>query len=341
MVSWLTEEVVRQGHDVTLFASGDSLTRARLEAVCQRSLRTNPQCQDAMAHHVLMLEKVRQQHDEFDIIHFHIDYLHFPLSRQSGLRQVTTLHGRLDIPDLTPLYAQFCDMPVISISQRQRDPLPGANWVGNVYHGLPQNSLPFHPDAGKYLAFIGRISPEKRPDRAIEISTRAGLKLKIAAKVDKADAEYFKSVIRPLLSRPNVEFIGEIGDAEKADFLGNAIASLAPIDWPEPFGLNMIEAMACGTPTIAFNCGSVPEIIENGVSGYIVASVDEAVDAVRRVGSLPRRACRSAFERRFTATRMADDYLAIYDRVLSERRSYGVAELPETEIAELLNEDAA
>jgi len=341
VVSWLTEELVRQGHQVTLFASGDSLTHATLVPGCARALRTNPFCQDTLAHHILMLEQVRQLSDEFDIIHFHIDYLHFPLSRQSGLRQITTLHGRLDLPDLKPLYREFADMPVVSISLSQRGPLPEANWVGNVYHGLPETSLPFHEGPGSYLAFIGRISPEKRPDRAIEIATRAGMRLKIAAKVDRADREYFEHVVRPLLSEPNIEFIGEIGDEQKADFLGNAIASLAPIDWPEPFGLNMIEAMACGTPTIAFDCGSVPELIADGVSGIIVHSVEEAVQAVKHAAVLSRRACRNTFEQRFTARRMADDYLEIYERILSGDAGYDAPELSENQVLDLLNEDAA
>jgi len=312
VVSWLTEELVRQGHSVTLFASGDSLTTARLVPVCANSLRTDPGCQDSLAHHILMLEKVWQQRNEFDIVHFHIDYLHFPLSRQSELPHITTLHGRLNIPDLIPMYREFNEMPVVSISLRQRDFLPHANWVGNVYHGLPENSLPFHEGPGKYLAFLGRISPEKRPDRAIEIAVRAGIPLKMAAKVDAEDREYFDSEVEPLLSQPGIEFIGEIGDEAKADFLGNAIASLAPIDWPEPFGLNMIEAMACGTPTIAFAKGSVPEILEDGISGIIVQNMEEAVPAVGRAAAISRHACRKAFERRFTVGRMADEYLAIY-----------------------------
>jgi glycosyltransferase involved in cell wall biosynthesis len=285
------------------------------------SLRTDPTCRETLPHHILLLEEVRQRSAEFDIVHYHIDYLHFPLSRQIDLPQVTTLHGRLDLPDLIPLYRKFADMPVVSISRTQRDPLPQAKWVGNVYHGLPENSLPFREGPGKYLAFIGRISPEKRPDRAIEIATRAGVSLKIAAKVDVVDREYFEHVVRPLLKQPNIEFIGEIGDDAKSEFLGNAIASIAPIDWPEPFGLNMIEAMACGTPTIAFAHGSVPEIIEDGVSGIIVRTVDEAVAAVRQAAIMPRCAVRRAFQSRFTATRMASDYLAIYGKLVFDESS--------------------
>ena len=338
VVSWLTEELVRQGHRVTLFASGDSLTTANLVPVCAKSLRTDPVCQDVLAHHILMLEKVWQQRDEFDIVHFHIDYLHFPLSRRSEFPHITTLHGRLNIPDLIPIYREFSEMPVVSISLRQRQFLPHANWVGNVYHGLPENSLPFNPGPGKYLAFLGRVSPEKRPDRAIEIALRAGFPLKMAAKVDPVDRAYFDSVVQPQLGQPGIEFVGEIGDGEKADFLGNAIASLAPIDWPEPFGLNMIEAMACGTPTVAFGHGSVPEIIDNGISGVIVHNVEEAVQAVRRVATLSRRACRKAFERRFTVSRMVDEYLAIYEQLTTGQGPHRMLRLREEQA---LKEDVA
>ena len=337
-MSWLTEELVRQGHRVTLFASGDSLTTANLVPVCAKSLRTDPVCQDVLAHHILMLEKVWQQRDEFDIVHFHIDYLHFPLSRRSEFPHITTLHGRLNIPDLIPIYREFSEMPVVSISLRQRQFLPHANWVGNVYHGLPENSLPFNPGPGKYLAFLGRVSPEKRPDRAIEIALRAGFPLKMAAKVDPVDRAYFDSVVQPQLGQPGIEFVGEIGDGEKADFLGNAIASLAPIDWPEPFGLNMIEAMACGTPTVAFGHGSVPEIIDNGISGVIVHNVEEAVQAVRRVATLSRRACRKAFERRFTVSRMVDEYLAIYEQLTTGQGPHRMLRLREEQA---LKEDVA
>jgi glycosyltransferase involved in cell wall biosynthesis len=345
VVSWLTEELVRLGHNVTLFASGDSLTSARLMATCAKSLRADPECHDALAHHILQLENVRQWQNEFDVIHFHSDYLHFPLSRQLGCCQITTLHGRLDIPDLAPIYREFNEMPVVSISMKQRESLPQANWVGNVHHGLPAGSLKFHQDPGKYLAFIGRISPEKRPDRAIEIAVRARLPLKIAAKIDAADREYFASVVRPLLNQPGVEFVGEIGDKEKADFLGNAIASLAPIDWPEPFGLNMIEAMACGTPTIAFAYGSVPEIIEDGVTGIVVKNTEEAVLAVNQVASMSRKACRQAFERRFTVNRMVNEYVAIYEKVVARRcsRAPHVVEDLSSELlsSDLLDKDVA
>jgi glycosyltransferase involved in cell wall biosynthesis len=328
VVSWLTEELVCAGHDVTLFASGDSTTTARLVAMCPRALRTDPTCIDPLAHHLLMVEEVRKRRDEFDMVHFHIDYLHFSQSRHSDIKQVTTLHGRLDLPDLVDIFQEFKEMPVISVSRAQRRPLPQINWVRNVYHGLPKDLFSCCPEPGKYLAFIGRICPEKRPDRAIEIAMAAGIPLKIAAKVDRVDRVYFEEKIKPLMQGPWVEFIGEIGDHEKNDFLGNALACLFPIDWPEPFGLVMIEAMACGTPTIAFRNGSVPEIIEDGVSGFIVDSVEAAVKAVERVGFIDRQSCRVAFESRFTSQRMAHDYLRIYNLMIVHReQSSGGPEL--------------
>jgi len=266
-----------------------------------------------------MLDDVMERAEEFDIIHFHVDYLHFPLSRISRLPHITTLHGRLDLPDLVPLYRKFGDMPVVSISKGQRKPLCWANWVGNVYHGLPSDSLSVGNGSGKYLAFLGRICPEKRVDRAIQVALQTGMPLKIAAKVDRVDREYYECKIKPLLANPNVEYIGEITERQKAEFLGNAYAQLFLIDWPEPFGLTMIEAMACGTPTIAFNCGSVPEVITHGVSGLIVDSVPEAVSAVEEASTLDRTACRQEFERRFTASRMARDYLTLYEAILSAR----------------------
>ncbi len=343
VVSWLTEELVRLGHDVTLFASGDSQTTAKLIAGSSASLRSMPNLKDPLAHHTVMLEKVRKHRGEFDVIHFHTDYLQFPLCREWTVSNVTTLHGRLDLPDLVPVYREFRDVPLVSISNRQRDPLPGANWIGNVYHGLPANLLRFHSGAGKYLAFIGRMSPEKRPDRAIAIATAAGMRLRIAAKVDLADRAYFDRVIKPLLSQPNIEFLGEIGDHQKAEFLGNAVACLAPIDWPEPFGLNMIESMACGTPVIAFAHGSVPELIDDGVSGIIVESVEEAISAVERVKEMSRAACRNAFEERFTVRRMANDYLKIYQQLAEADMPFDesmLSELSEQE-HEALAEDAA
>ncbi len=317
IVHYLTEELVKMGHDVTLFASADSKTSAKLIPCAPRSLRLDQGCQDRLAHHILMLEKVAQEAQSFDLIHFHIDYIHFPLMRRLSTPHLTTLHGRLDIPDLYPLYQEFADMPVVSISNAQRTPLPWAKWVGTVYHGLPKDLYRFYAKPGDYLAFLGRISPEKRPDRAIKIAERIGMPLLIAAKVDEADRAYYEEVIKPLLKSPWVEFIGEINDQEKNEFLGKAYALLFPIDWPEPFGLVMIEAMACGTPVVAWRCGSVPEVIEEGVSGFIVESLDEAVAAVEKVGEIKRILCRKAFERRFTAERMAQDYLRIYQGLLA------------------------
>ncbi|MBX6312649.1 MAG: glycosyltransferase family 4 protein [Isosphaeraceae bacterium] len=319
VVSYLTEELVRQGHDVTLFASGDSVTSARLVAPCRQALRLDHSCIDPLAHHILMLDQVRRVADEFDILHFHIDYLHFPLSRCERWPHITTLHGRLDLPDLIPLYEEFREMPLVSISDAQRAPLPWVRWCGTVHHGLPEDLYSFHEGPGQYLAFLGRVSPEKRVDRAIEIAQRLDLPLKIAAKVDKVDREYFEAVVRPRLDDPRVEFIGEIGEDQKNEFLGNALAVLFPIDWPEPFGMVMIEAMACGTPVVAYRNGSVPEVMEDGVTGFIVSSIEEAVEATRRVEQLSRRRVREVFERRFTATRMARDYLAVYETILESR----------------------
>src|SRR5438034_7792639 len=322
VASYLTEELVRQGHDITLFASGDSVTKARLVAPCPRSLRTDPSCVDQLAHHLVMLDEVYRRADDFDVIHFHIDYLHFPLSRRHRCPHVTTLHGRLDLPELPAVYRQFPRQPVISISNAQRRPLPTINWQGTVYHGLPPDLHPFHEPAGSYLAFLGRISREKRVDRAIEIARRAGMKLKIAAKIDRSDREYFKAEIEKLFDDPLVEFLGEIGGKAKDEFLGNAHAVLFPIDWPEPFGLVMIEALACGTPVIAWPCGSVPEVLEDGLTGFLVESVDQAAAAVRRVPEIDRAGCRHVFEERFSAERMARDYLAVYRRLIKTRRAF-------------------
>jgi glycosyltransferase involved in cell wall biosynthesis len=316
IVSYLTEELVRAGHDVTLFASGDSVTSARLVASCQRSLRKNERCKEPVAREVLLLDHLIEHIDEFDLIHFHIGYLHFPICRYLRVPHVTTLHGRLDIPDLVPVFDRFRNERLISISNAQRQPLPWANWQATVYHGLPKDLFQFHPQAGDYLAFLGRISPEKRVDRAIEIAKRAGMRLKIAAKVDRADRRYFKQVVEPLLNDPCVEWVGEISDQEKNDFLGNAYALLFPIDWPEPFGLVMIEAMACGTPVIAYDGGSVPEVMEDGVTGFIVSELNDAAEAIRRVSNLSRARCREVFEKRFTATRMAKDYIGVYKRLI-------------------------
>jgi len=318
VVSWLTEELVAQGHEVTLFASGDSLTTANLVSACPQALRLNPNCIDQFAHHVYMLQQVVNRKDDFDLIHFHIDYQHFPVSRSEQLSQITTLHGRLDIPDLVPMYREFAEMPVVSISDAQRIPLPWVNWQGTVHHGLPENKFAPCAKSGDYLAFLGRISPEKGVDRAIEIAKRAGVPLKIAAKVDRADKEYFETRIKPLMDHPLIDFIGEISDHEKNEFLGNAWAFLFPIDWAEPFGLVMIEALACGVPVVAHPFGSVPEIIEDGVSGFLVKDVEEAVTALKRIPSIDRAMCRLQFEKRFTARRMARDYSAIYERIVRE-----------------------
>ena len=317
VVSYLTEELVRQGHEVTLFASGDSVTAAKLVPCSPRSLRLDPGSIDATAHHVVMLEKIARMRDQFDVIHFHIDYLHFPISRRSNVPHVTTLHGRLDIPDLVPLYREFPDMPVVSISYAQREPLPWLNWVDTVYHGLPESLYSYRSQPGKYLAFLGRISPEKRADRAIRIAKAVNMELRIAAKVEDVDRVHFEEEIEPHLDDPLIQFVGEIGDREKDAFLGNAYALLFPIDWPEPFGLVMIEAMACGTPVIAYRQGSVPEVMLDGETGFIVEERDDAIEAVQRVSGLSRERCRRAFEERFTAERMAHDYVSVYERVVA------------------------
>lgn len=320
VVSYLTEELVAQGYDVTLFASGDSITSARLLSVCDRALRLDPFCRDALPYQILLLEQVLRHADEFDIIHFHTDLIHYPVFSRHTTPTVTTLHGRLDLPDILPLYRKFKEIPLVSISDAQRQPMPWLNWQATVYHGLPPSLLSFSPIAGKYLAFIGRICPEKRPDQAIAIARQSGLPLKIAAKVDDADRDYYETVIRPLLNAShNVEYIGEITEAEKSAFLGEASAVLLPIDWPEPFGLTMIEAMACGTPTIAYRAGSVPEVIDDGVTGFIVDNVDAAVRAIEHAVSLDRRAVRDRFERRFTADRMAHDYVDVYNTLLKRK----------------------
>ncbi|ADJ28468.1 glycosyltransferase family 4 protein [Nitrosococcus watsonii] len=312
IVSYLTEELVNQGHDVTLFASGDSLTKAKLHPIGECALRLNSHYLDPLAHHIRLLGEVSNLAPTFDILHFHIDYLHFPLSRILRVPQLTTLHGRLDLPDLAPLYQAFPEMPVVSISNAQRHPLPFANWQATIYHGLPENLYDFHPQPGDYLAFLGRISPEKRLDRAIEIALRAGMEIRIAAKVDPVDEAYFQKRIKPLLTHPLVSYIGEIGEREKNDFLGQAYALLFPIDWPEPFGLVMIEAMACGTPVIAYRQGSVPEVMQNGKTGFIVESLEQAVTAVERISQVSRRHCRQVFEEQFSAKCMAKNYLRLY-----------------------------
>jgi glycosyltransferase involved in cell wall biosynthesis len=321
VVSWLTEQLISLGHEVTLFASGDSVTNARLVPMCKQALRLDPACIDAIVHHILMIERVFRQADEFDLIHFHVDYLHFSLSHRTQLPILTTLHGRLDLPDLLPLYKAFRELPVISISDAQREPLPWLNWQGTVPHGLPRKSLRFHRGPGSYLAFLGRISPEKGVEQAIEIAISSGSRLKIAAKVDRADRDYFAGIIKPLLDHPLVEFVGEIGEADKNEFLGNATALLFPISWPEPFGIVMIESMACGTPVIAYPFGSVPEIIDPGIGGFVVDDIKAAVDAVNRIEDINRKQCREHFERHFTDERMARDYVNIYRRLVSGKTS--------------------
>ena len=327
VVSYVTEELVRLGHQVTLFASGDSRTSAMLESGCQMALRLDERCKDPLVYHLIMLDRLRRCADEFDILHFHTDYLHFPLFADCWEKTLTTLHGRLDLPDLPVMMREYRMMPLASISDAQRAPMPWANWCGTVQHGLPRNLQRAGSGSGGYLAFLGRISPEKRPDRAIEIARRAGVPLQIAAKVDPVDQAYYDHAIAPLLPDPLIEFIGEICEADKGAFLGNAAALLFPIDWPEPFGLVLIEAMANGTPVIAFGHGSVPEIIEDGVTGFIVDNVESAAAAVPRALRLDRRAIRRRFEERFTAERMARDYLALYERVLSSRSAHWAAPL--------------
>jgi glycosyltransferase involved in cell wall biosynthesis len=319
IVSYLTEALVADGHDVTLFASGDSITAARLEECCPQALRLCPGVVDPVPHYMVMLDKVRCRAREFDIIHFHIDQFQFPLFRDLSRRTVTTLHGRQDLPDLYPLYRHFGDMPLVSISDAQREPVPKAAFIATVQHGLPVDLLPrsLHSHGG-YLAFLGRISPEKRADRAIRIARAVGLPLKIAAKVDKVDAEYFRKEIEPMLSSADVEFVGEINERQKARFLGDARALLFPIDWPEPFGLVMIEAMACGTPVLAFNHGSVPEVIDNGVTGFIVQNEDEAIRRMGALLAIDRASVRRRFEARFTAKRMADDYVKVYKKIIAD-----------------------
>ena len=320
IVAYLTDELVSLGHDVTLFTSGDSVTTAKLEAVWPRALRLDERIRDYIAPHIVLLEKVARRIHEFDIIHIHVDYLGYPVLKRLGVPFLATLHGRLDLPELKPLYQLFDDVPVVSISDSQREPLPEAHYVATVHHGLPERLLLPGFGAGGYLAFIGRISPEKAPDAAIRIAAKAGLPLKIAAKVDKVDREYFIERIEPLLSQPHVEYIGEIGDDQKADFLGKAAGLLFPIAWREPFGLSMIEAMSCGTPVVAFRNGSVPEVVDDGVTGFIVEDEDQAAAAVRRLPTLDRARIRRVFEQRFTARRMAEDYVTVYRGLIARER---------------------
>jgi len=316
VISYLTEELVRLGHDVTLFAAGDSETSASLVACSRHALRLDSTIRDALAPLTLMLELVRQRAHEFDILHFHLEHLHFPLFRSLARKTVTTVHGRLDLAELAPLYREFSDMPLVSISAAQRRPVPAANWVGTVHHGLAREVCPFNPAfnqsaRGGYLAFLGRVSPEKGLERAIEIARRAGARLRVAAKIDAADEEYFRGEIVPLLAAPGIEFVGEVSEAQKPAFLGNATALLFPIDWPEPFGLAMIEAMSCGTPVIGWPHGSVPEVVEDGRTGFLVDSIDAAVDAFGRAARLDRVAVR-------------ERYLSVY-RALARKRAIAAA----------------
>ncbi|MGD0098026.1 MAG: glycosyltransferase family 4 protein [Terracidiphilus sp.] len=322
VISYLTEELVSQGHDVTLFASGDSITSAHLCTVCDQALRLRKaQLPDPLARHMQLIESVAKRAREFDVMHFHLDYLPFSHIRRQSTPAVTTLHGRLDIPDLFPIFREFNDMNLISISNAQRRPMPWASWLTSVHHGLPERLHQIGRGEGGYLAFLGRISPEKRVDRAIEIAKRVGLPLRIAAKVDPTDQDYYDRCIRSLLKESLAEFIGEIAEHEKTEFLGNARALLFPIDWPEPFGLVMIEAMSCGTPVIAFGGGSVEEIIEDGVTGFVVGSIEEATEAVKNVAAIDRNVCRATFERRFSARRMCHDYVRAYERTIERVRT--------------------
>jgi glycosyltransferase involved in cell wall biosynthesis len=316
VVSWLTEELVRQGHEVTLFASGDSQTAADLVTVCKKGLRLDETCKDPFARHVMLITEVSKRGRQFDIIHSHLDYFMFPYLRHMNVRSVHTMHGRLDLPDLKPLYEEYSDMPLVSISNHQRTPIERANWAATIYHGLPEDMYKFTPKPSDYLLFLGRICPDKRPDRAIEIAKRVGMKLVIAAKVDPVDRKYFENEIKPLLDPTYVDYIGEVDDGQKNELLGNAKALVFPIDWPEPFGLVMIESMACGTPIVAFDCGSVDEIIVDGVNGFKVRTMDEAVRAVQNIDMIDRKTVRETFNENYTARRMAESYVDLYTQIL-------------------------
>ncbi|HEX2164084.1 MAG TPA: glycosyltransferase family 4 protein [Thermoanaerobaculia bacterium] len=319
VVHFLTEELVRRGHRVTLFASGDSETSAELVPICRRGLRLDTASQDHLPHQVLQLERVAQRAADFDVVHFHTEPLHLPLARRLDTPHLTTTHGRLDLPDLAPLYTELCDVPLVSISDAQRAPLPFARWLGTVHHGLPLDLFHGEERPGEYLVFLGRICRDKRIDRAIEIARRVDLPLRVAAKIEAKERDYYEEV-RPLLDDPHVELLGEVGEDGKQELLGGARALLFPIDWPEPFGLVTIEALACGTPVVAWPHGAVPEVLEDGVTGFLVDSVEAAAAAVERIGTLSRRRCREVFEERFSTPRMADDYLALYERLIAERR---------------------
>lgn len=312
IVSYLTEELVALGHDVTLFASGDSVTSSKLVSPCKRALRLD-NCEEPLVHHLVMFEELYRRSPAYDVIHFHTGYQHFPMGRRLTVPHITTHHGRLDIPEMELLNREFHEIPVVSISDAQRAPLPYANWQGTTYNGLPLDLYKFQAKPGDYLAFLGRISPEKGIEQAITIARRTGRHLKIAAKVDVVDEKYFSETISPLLALPNIEFIGEITDAQKQDFLGNASALLFPISWPEPFGMVMTEAMACGTPVIAYNRGAVPEVMVNGVTGFVVKHLHEAINAVDELDTIDRKQCRRVFEQRFSSKRMTEDYLRLYE----------------------------
>ncbi|MGB6055294.1 MAG: glycosyltransferase family 4 protein [Burkholderiaceae bacterium] len=324
VISYLTEELVRQGHEVTLFASGDSVTAARLVPAIDHNVRPDTGRPAWLAWHSIQMDQVAALADEFDVIHFHTDYLHFPLARRLATPHITTMHGRLDLPELGPLFAHFDDVPLVSISNSQRAPQPHANWQGTVHHGLPPSLYGFQARPDDYFAFVGRISPEKRIDRAIDIARRCGKRLVIGAKIDPADEPYFRQSIEPLLQSPLIEYIGEIGEPEKRQLLQNAAALLFPIDWPEPFGLVMIEAFCCGTPVIAYRHGSVPEVVEEGVTGFTVDSLEGAVRAAQRIGEIDRRRCRQAFEERFTVRHMAHAYLRIYQQAIAARQPHAL-----------------
>jgi glycosyltransferase involved in cell wall biosynthesis len=320
IVSYLTEELVAQGHDVTLFASGDSVSSSKLVSPCKRALRLDS-CEESQIYHLLMLEELCRRSSGFDVIHFHTGYQHYPMGRRLRVPHITTHHGRLDIPEMELLNREFSEIPVVSISDSQREPLPYANWQGTAYNGLPLDLYPYRLTADDYLAFLGRISPEKGIEPAIRIAQQTGRRLKIAAKIDPVDEQYFEDTIRPLLNLPNIEFIGEISDAQKQDFLGDAAALLFPINWPEPFGLVMIEAMACGTPVIAYRRGAVPEVMEHGITGFIVDTQQEAIDAVSELDTIDRQQCRRVFEQRFSAKRMTQDYLRLYEQQIRQAES--------------------
>lgn len=321
IVSYLTEDLVQLGHDVTLFASGGSVTSAKLVPISERSVRSDPDVQDPTARSIVELEQVLKRSTDFDIIHFHDGYLHFPLARRMQTPAITTMHGRMDIADLVPVLREFSDAPLVSISDQQRIPVSFANWIATVQHGIPPSFYTFRADPEDYAIFVGRICPEKRPDRAIRICKETGMSLKIAAKVDKVDEQYFESEIKPLLDSSLIEFVGEVNEEDKNALVGGASALLFTIDWPEPFGLVMIEALACGTPVIAFECGSVPEVLEDGKTGFIVRSEAEAKQALGKIKGISRQVCRQEFERRYTSVRMAQDYVAVYERLRAQSRA--------------------